>query len=297
MIEIGSASRPLRGIGLTALGYGLFSVQDATVKWLVVHYAVPQILFTRSLVIIAIACLIGGRRNMPLLVQSRNKMALVMRAALILFAWLSYYTAARSLGLAELTTLYYAAPIIVVVLSVLILKENVSITRWLVVLVGFGGVVLAADPAGSVNIVPASMAVFAACCWGLSVILVRLISKSETTANQMIVSNALFAAVCALMLAWCWKTPDPFSLLLMLGLGLAGGLGQFFLYEGFRFAPASVVAPIEYTGLVWAFLYGYVIWADIPKIEVFAGAALIVISSLALIWFERRRALRLAASV
>jgi drug/metabolite transporter (DMT)-like permease len=99
------------------------------------------------------------------------------------------------------------------------------------------------------------------------------------------------------MLIWSWKTPDLFSLALMIGIGIAGGLGQFVLYEGFRYAPASAVAPIEYTGLIWAFLYGYLIWADVPRVNVFAGAILIVCSSLSLIWSERRRAraLRVAA--
>jgi S-adenosylmethionine uptake transporter len=286
----------MRGIGLSALGYACFSVQDATVKWLVSHYAVAEILFMRSLVIMLIAVLIGGRRSLSMLVHSRNKRALLLRAVLILVAWLAFYSSARHLGLAELTTLYFAAPIIAVVLSIFVLGETVEAPRWLAVISGFCGVVLAADPSRTGDILPVGMVLFAACCWGLSVVLVRLIARSETTSNQMLVSNGLFAAACAVILLWSWQTPDWFSLLLMLGLGVFGGLGQFFLYEGFRYAPASVVAPIEYTGLVWAFFYGYVIWADIPKLQVFAGAGLIVVSSLLLIWFERRRSLRIAAS-
>ena len=274
---------------MTALAYGLFSIQDALVKWLVASYAVAQILFLRSLVIIVIACLIGGRGNLESLARSRHKTALAVRAALILVAWLSYYSAARSLGLAQLTTIYYAAPISVVALSAPILKERVGALRWLAVLVGFAGTMLAARPDTAMDPIPAAMALFAAVCWGLNVILVRLISRSESTAAQMLVSNTFFAAATAVMLIWTWRTPDLFSLALMFGLGLAGGLGQFFLYEGFRYAPASIVAPIEYTGLVWAFLYGYLIWSDIPRINVVFGAVLIVGGSLSLILFERRR--------
>ena len=279
----------LRGIGLSALGYSLFSVQDAVVKWLVAGYAVPQILFTRSLVIVVFAGAIGGRRDVATLARSPNKRALVARAALILTAWLLYYSAAPRLGLAELTTLYFEAPVVAVVLAVLILAERVGRARWLAVLGGFAGVVIAADPSGRADLVPVGMALLAACCWGLSVVLVRLISRSESTANQMLISNALFALACAVVLPWLWRTPDWTALALMLGLGVAGGLGQFFLYEGFRLAPASVVAPIEYTGLVWAFLYGDLIWADVPRLNVFIGAGLIVASSLLLIWFEARR--------
>jgi S-adenosylmethionine uptake transporter len=287
----------MQGIGLSALGYACFSVQDATVKWLVNHYAVAEILFMRSLVIMLIAGLIGGRRNLSALAHSRNKRALLLRAALIFIAWLAFYSSARHLELAELTTLYFAAPVIVVVLSIFILREKVDAPRWLAVIGGFAGVVLAASPSRTGgDLLPVCMVLFAACCWALSVVLVRLISRSETTTNQMLVSNGLFAVACAVILLWSWKTPDGFGLLLMLGLGVFGGLGQFFLYEGFRYAPASALAPIEYTGLVWAFFYGYVIFAEVPQIQVFAGAGLIVISSLILILFERRRSLRIAAS-
>lgn len=292
-----SFDRPLKGIGYCALGYSLFSIQDATVKWLVTDYAVPQILFTRSLIIILIACFIG-RRGLPALRRTAVKGTVLIRAVLVLLAWLSYYGAARRLGLAELTTLYFAAPVIVVVLSVAVLNEKVDAARWLAVLVGFTGVMVAAGPSASaIGMTPAMMAFFAAFCWALGAIFARLINRSETTANQMVVSNALFAAACAVLLIWTWRTPDPFSLMLMLMLGLAGGLGQFFLYEGFRYAPASAIAPVEYTGLVWAFTYEFLIWKDVPRLNVFAGAALILGSSLCLIWFERRRAMRLALSV
>lgn len=282
----------LKGLGLVALGYGLFSAQDAVVKWLVASYAVPQILFTRSLVIIVIALAIGGRGSVARLARTRSTLALGARAVLILAAWLLYYTAARSLGLAELTTIYFAAPIVVVLLSVVFLGETVGVARWMAVATGFGGVLLAARPGGASGALPVLMAFAAAFCWASSVILARIINRSESTATQMIVSNSIFLVACAAMLAAVWKMPDPFSFALMIGLGIAGGLGQFCLFEGFRFAPASAVAPIEYTGLVWAFIYGYLIWADVPPARVFAGAALIVASSLALIWFERRRAPR-----
>ena len=280
-------ARRLGGIGFCALGYSLFSIQDVLVKLLVETYAVPQVLFFRSLIIIALALAIGGGSGIRALVHGPNKLSLSVRAALMLVAWLSFYSAARHLGLAQLATIYYAAPIIVVVLSVIILKEKVSPLRWACVITGFGGVLLAADPRGQLDLAPAFWALFAAGCWALSVILVRLISRSETTTNQMVVSNLFFLVATACMLPFVWVTPDARGILMLVALGFAGGFGQFFLYEGFRTAPASAVAPIEYTGLVWAFFYGYMIWADVPTPQVVAGALIIVASSLVLIWRER----------
>ncbi len=254
----------------------------------------PEILLLRSLVIICIAGVIGRGGTLLALAHSPQKTVLVGRAALILAAWLSYYTAAARLPLAELTSIYFAAPIVAVVTAVLVLKERVVAARWIAVAGGFCGVVLAADPRGGGTLLPIGLALFAAVCWGFSVVMVRLINRSETTAGQMLVSNALFAVACLPMAIWAWHRPDPFSLALMLALGVFGGLGQYFLYEGFRYAPASAVAPVEYSGLVWAFVYGYVIWGEVPGPRVVAGAMLIAAASLLLIAYERRMARRAA---
>lgn len=284
----------MTGIGLTAGGYALFAIQDASVKWLVESYAVPQVLFLRSVVIVAVALAFGRRPAVLDLARSRKKTALLVRAGLILTAWLLYYTASRRMGLAELTTLYFSAPIMAVALAAALLKERVDATRWAAAVLGFGGTLIAAGPLGSIEIAPAASALGAACCWAMSTILVRWIGRSDTTSTQMLASNGLFVLVCLPSLLWFWKTPDAFGLGLMLGLGLTSGVGQYMLFEGFRYAPASVVAPFEYTGLVWAFIYGYAIWGDVPHWQVFAGAALIAASSLGLIWSERRRAQRAA---
>lgn len=280
----------LTGMALTAGGYALFAIQDASVKWLVDVYAVPQVLFLRSVVIVALALVFGRRRAVEDLVRSRKKVALLARAALILLAWLLYYSASRRMGLAELTTLYFSAPIIAVTLAALVLKERVDAIRWAAVLLGFCGTVVAAGPLGALQIVPAASALAAACCWGTATILVRWIGRSDKTSTQMLASNGLFAVACLPSLLWFWKTPDVFSLGLMLGLGVSSGIGQYMLFEGCRHAPASVVAPVEYSGLVWAFIYGYAIWGDVPHWQVFAGALLIASSSLGLVWAERRRA-------
>lgn len=289
MPSLRSASRVPVGIGLASLGYALFAVQDAVVKWLVPTYSVPQILFMRS-VVITLAALALTRGGAFALVRSPNKAALLLRTALMFTAWLFFYSAARRLGLAEMTTLYFAAPVIVVALSGPLLGETVGPVRWAAVLIGFAGILLAAGPSGAMDPVPAGMALFAAVCWAGSILLMRYVSRSETTANVMLATNALFALACAVMLPWAWRMPSLVDMGLMTGMGLASAAGQYFLYQGFRDAPAAVLAPVEYTGLIWAFAYGYLIWADVPGLAVFAGAAVITASSLGLVWYERRLA-------
>ena len=278
-------------MGLACCGYSLFSLQDAVVKWLVADYPVYEILFVRSLVIVGVALAAGGgSRVLRDLAASRNKGPLLLRGGLILLAWLLFYSASARMGLAEITTLYFAAPIIAVSLSALLLKERVGAARWGAVAAGFAGVAVAAGPLGAMRSGPALAALVAAACWGTSTVLVRWIGRTDSTLVQMLSSNAIFVLGSVAPLFWLWRSPDPASLALMLGLGLAGGLGQYLLFEGFRYAPASALAPVEYTGLVWAGVYGYAIWADIPGPHTVAGAALIVAGSLGLVWSERRRA-------
>ncbi|MGF9567115.1 DMT family transporter [Neorhizobium sp. JUb45] len=296
MSKVNEQGRALVGIALASAGYSCFALQDAIVKWLVADYEVPEILFFRSVVIVLIAGVLARIRGHASILKSPHRSTIVLRAALMLAAWLLFFNAAKWLGLAELTTLYFSAPVMVMVLSIFILKETVGPGRWLACLIGFVGVLIAANPGNSASFLPAAMCVAAGFCWALSTILIRLVSRSETTLAQMYATSFLFAIACAASFPWVWKTPDAEGWLLMLALGIVATVGQYLVYEGFRYAPASALASVEYTGLIWAFVFGYLVWAEIPAENVFAGAMLIVASSLVLVVWERRANRRLLSS-
>lgn len=288
--------RTLSGIGYALAGFSIFSMQDATVKWLAAKLPIWEILFFRSILIVVLVTLVTGPSNVRAIVTNPNRMALLGRGVLILVAWLAYFTASRSLHLAELVTLYFATPAFVVVLSVFMLRERVTAMRWAGTVFGFIGVVIAANPRLDMDIVPVSLTLFAAAAWALTSILIRLISRTETTLNLMVASSALFVVVCGAALPFIWVTPDLFSICLIAGLGLIGGGGQYLLFEGYRLAPASAVAPFEYVTLVWAFIWGFLIWGDWPAPAVFLGASIILVSGLAMIYVENRALSRLASA-
>lgn len=279
-------NRTMLGIGHALIGFSIFSVQDATVKWLVETLPVWEVLFIRSVIIMTIASFIVGPGQIGKMVNGPNRGPLLLRSTLILTAWISYFTAAKSLHLAELVTIYFSTPIFAIVLSIFALKEHVGPARWIATLLGFVGVVIAANPTGHREILPLVLTIIAAFSWAWTNILIRMISRTETTLSLMVASNALFVVACGIVLPFVWVTPDLFHLGLMIMLGFVGALGQYFLFEGYRLAPASAVAPFEYITLVWAFGWGFLIWHDWPPFAVFVGAGVILVSGLGLISVE-----------
>jgi drug/metabolite transporter (DMT)-like permease len=172
---------------------------------------------------------------------------------------------------------------------VLILGETVPLLRWLAVFIGFIGVFIACDPTRLGLSVPVLLVLAAAVLWGIAVVLLRKTALQERTTIQLVLNNfyfLLFSAVPALL--W-WRMPDGTQFLLLVSVGALGGVAQYVLFEGMKRAPVSIIAPFEYTSLVWAFALGYAIWGDLPRTEVFIGAALIVGAGLLIVGNERFR--------
>jgi drug/metabolite transporter (DMT)-like permease len=282
----------MAGIGLGVMAYVFFAGHDATIKYLVQSLPVWQILFVRSAIITVMCLCIGRTRLVAQAVRTKLKIPLFLRGVLTLVAWLCYYTAARSLPLAQLITLYFAAPLIVTVLAAPVLGEVVTRARWIAVALGFVGVMIASDPLGVRLSWPTALVLFAACLWGYGVLLMRQIARRESSLLQILASNSVFVVVTGAMSLADWQPTHAAQLWLLLAVGVLGGLGQFCLFEGARRAPASVMATVEYSGLLWAFILGYAIFGDIPRPAVFAGAALIVCAGVLLIGTERKAARR-----
>jgi len=279
----------LSGVVLTIASYFLFSLQDASVKWLVTDLPVFQILFIRSVVIFCCCFAIGRKPLFMRAVASPVIGPLFIRNLLLLSAWLTYYNAARYLGLAQLTTVYYASPILITLLAVPILKEEIPAIRWLAVIFGFIGVMVAVDPIshGFTLSLPVGMALFAAVLWACASVLLRKTAMHEKTMVQMMISSGFFVIMTGVASLFFWVHISFKELLLMSSTGLFAGLGQFAMFEGMRRAPVSILAPFEYTSLIWAFILGFVIWGDIPAHNVFYGAGLIFFAGLLILFGER----------
>ncbi|SME98578.1 EamA domain-containing membrane protein RarD [Xaviernesmea oryzae] len=275
------------GILLVTLSYFVFSTHDAVIKLLVEQVTVWQILFFRSVTVCTCCLLIGGPRLAHRAATSNIVKPMAIRSLFLITAWLSYYTAAKSLQLGELTTLYFAAPVVATLLAGPMLKEHVTLARWIAVIVGFAGVIVASNPVGLTISLPVYLALQAACLWAFSTVLLRRTALHETSLVQMTITNFFFILLTAGMLIVEWKHVDFATTAMLFGVGLLGGLAQYSFFEGMRRAPVSVLAPFEYTALVWAFVLGYLIWGDVPAANVTLGAVLIGGAGLLIIFGER----------
>ena len=193
-------SRSLTGALLALGGWAAFSLQDALVKSLVVDLPVPEVLFGRSLVIVCLTSLIVKRADYRAMAERRNAIAITLRSALILFAWLAYYRASRELQLADLATYYFAAPLFVVGISAPILHEYVGPGRWLATLLGFSGVLVAANPTVGAPLAPVGLALLAALSWAITTVLARGLSRGISTPSMMLGGAVGFVAACGAML-------------------------------------------------------------------------------------------------
>jgi drug/metabolite transporter (DMT)-like permease len=278
------------GMVLGVLGYFFFALHDASNKWLVATLPVWEVLFVRSVIILVASLAIGRRRVVEELMASRLKLPMALRGVLTLTAWQLYFTASRSMPLAQLLTLYFAAPLVITLLSAPILGEKVTRMRWICVVVGFLGVLVASDPFGVRLSWPTLLVLAAACLWGYGVILMRQIARKESTLLQMIASNLVFTVVTGTACLIEFVPPTIDQGLLLLGVGVFGGLGQVMMFEAARRAPAAVMATVEYSALLWAFTLGFLVWHDVPVLAVWAGAGLILFAGLLLVVNERRAA-------
>ena len=221
------------------------------------------------------------RTERPLLHLSRG--ALGLATMTLAFSALAF------LPLAEATTIGFVAPLFSVVLSALILKEPVGRYRWSAVAVGFIGVLVVMQPAGS-QLPPLGLALAIGSALGVAAvtITIRQMGRTESTPTTVLWFTAFSMIVTGLLLPWYAQWHAPEEWLILIALGLAGGVGQLFLTSSLRFAPVPVVVPFDYVQLFWAVLLGWAIWEMRPLPTSWAGAAVIVASGLYTIYREHK---------
>jgi drug/metabolite transporter (DMT)-like permease len=295
-----------KAIGFKLISALLFAAMSALVRQLGDVAPVGQLVFFRSACAIPPVLLIYALRGELMGALRTNRVfGQLGRGALSVGGMFTNFSALTRLPLADATAISFASPLITVALAALILKEQVRFYRWSAVLVGFAGVIVMLIPhfdishyyaagAASAATIGSLFAVVAAFCNAGTVIQTRRLAQSETTSSIVFYFSLVTALAGAVTLPFAWHTPNPSELLALVSLGVFGGIAHIFLTESYRHATASVIAPFDYSAMLWALLLGYWVFGELPSALVYVGAAIVAGAGLFVIWRERQLGLQRA---
>ena len=271
-----------------------FSLMDVIVKWSD-DYPVGQVLFFRGFFgIIPILFLIPKDRYIDFYKTTRPMLHL-KRCLAGLIALVAIFIALRNLPLATVVSISFAAPIFTTIFSIFMLNEKVGFYRWLAVIVGFVGIVIISEPGfSSLNFYYIYPIIF---CLGLSYVAIAIRKLSSTEPVWLI---SFFFSFSIMILSFFsfyqnWILPSFIDLFLLAMIGILGGLANLWLSQSYKFSEVSLVTPLKYLALIFAIIFGYFIWDEIPTLKTLLGAALVILSSF--IIFRREIILKKRVSV
>jgi drug/metabolite transporter (DMT)-like permease len=276
----------LAGIGLMVAGIFLFAVNDALGKWLVATYSVGQVLLIRSIAALVLLAPFIWRDRATFAAAPRPGMQ-ALRAALATAEVACFYWAVSYLPLADVMAYYLAGPIFVTAIAGAFLGESVGWRRWTAVAVGFLGVILCLRPGTAMLSWPALIALAGSFTFSLSMIATRTLRGTSDTV--LVTTQTLAALVFGAALAplnWVALTPRDGVLLAL--LGMVAMVAHVCVNRSLKLAPASIVVPYQYTTIVWAVLFGYLVFGDVPDAWMLSGAAIIIGAGLFIFLRERR---------
>ena len=271
-----------------------FSIMDVIVKWSD-DYPVGQVLFFRGFCgIIPILFLIPKDRYLDFYKTTRPFLHF-KRCLAGLIALVSIFIALRNLPLATVVSITFAAPIFTTIFSIFLLNEKVGLYRWLAVLVGFVGIIIISEPGfSSLNLYYIYPIIF---CLGLSYVAIAIRKLSSTEPVWLISFFFSFSIMLLSFLSFYqnWILPSLMDLFLLSLIGILGGLANLWLSQSYKLSEVSLVTPLKYLALVFAIIFGYFIWDELPTFKTLLGAGLVILSSF--IIFRRELVLKKRLSV
>jgi drug/metabolite transporter (DMT)-like permease len=274
----------------------IFAIMAVLVRYLGEAYPVGEVVFFRSaFAILPVVVIYAWRRELEAAIRMGRPFGHAGRGLTAIGAMFCNFSALARLPVVDATAISFAAPFITVAMSALVLKERVRAYRWSAVIAGFAGVMVMLAPRldfGGAATALTSGAIGALCGVtgaffnAASTVQTRHLTKSETTSSIVFYFSLICAIAGLCTLPFGWAMPTSSELAALIGTGICGGLGHIVLTESYRWAPASLVAPFDYTSMLWALVLGYLAFGELPTALTFLGAAIIVAAGLFVIWRE-----------
>jgi drug/metabolite transporter (DMT)-like permease len=294
---------PIRGIGLKVLSVLVFTLMAICVKAAAAEGIPPgeRVFFRSFFAIPVIVVWLVWQHNLAHGLDTEHPMGHVWRGLVGTAAMGLGFTALGLLPLPEATALGYAAPLLTVIFAAMFLGEQVRAFRLTAVAIGLVGVLivlaprmtmLSFDDASKLQTVGAMAALMGAVFAALAQVFTRRLVLTEATAAIVFYFSVTATLLSLLTVPFGWKLPSPGAAALLVGAGLLGGVGQILLTQSYRHAAAGVIAPFDYVSMLFALVFGYALFGEIPTRPMLVGAALIVAAGLFIIWRERRLGLQ-----
>lgn len=277
------------GMGAALGAFFLFTLMNVFAKLLAEKHSVVEIAFYRNVVALLpflVMVFVLGRRD--LLVLRAKPFLVILRATLGAISLMITFAAFAMMPMADTTVLLFASSLFIPILGVLILKESVGPWRWGAVLIGFVGVAIMAQPSGNVPVLGIALALGAALMHAGLQIILRYLGGYERPETITFYFFLIGTVVAALPMPWVARMPSTDEIPLLLGVGLAGAGAQWTLSIAFRNAQAAIVTVFNYSSIVWATLFGWLIWNEWPMPLVMLGAGIVIASNVVMIWRESR---------
>jgi drug/metabolite transporter (DMT)-like permease len=288
--------RPFAGIAFMIAAFVTVAVGDALTKTVIVALPIMQFLVLRSVSVLTLLAPFFMRAGGFAVFRTERLGLHLTRCVLNGASLLLFYVALRNLELATLFAIGFIGPLFMTAISVPLLGEKVGTHRWAAIGIGFVGAIVIVNPTGDGIQVMALVAMLGTSLWATSMVLVRKMSSTETDASLLAYINTSLLLLGAVGAPFVWQPVEPsqFGFILMLAVTLV--VGQWLMLRAFRLAPIGVVAPFQYTGIVWATLIGWLFWNEFPAPNVWVGASILISSGLYVMWREQVRAREKAAA-
>jgi drug/metabolite transporter (DMT)-like permease len=284
-----SLHRPILGIALKLGSLILFAGMTLCVKLLGQAVPVGQTIFVRGVVSVLLLALIAWHTNQLQLLKTNNVKSHALRSLSGTVSMFCLFTAVTMIPLADVTAISFTSPMFITLLAMVFLGEQIHRFRWTALALGFIGVLIMlgphltfADGASLGALVALGAAMFSA----VAMIFLRMMSGGEHALTITFYFSLTFMACAALTAFGGWVVPTPAQWLLIILAGLFGVTGQLVMTYSYRYAPASTIAPLDYSNMILSVLLGYVFFAEIPSASVWIGAPLVVAGGLIILWRE-----------
>ncbi|MBN8954871.1 MULTISPECIES: DMT family transporter [unclassified Rhizobium] len=269
----------LAGMLLMLFGDFMFALNDAMGKWLVASFSVGQILVIRSFGSFIVLAPMLARQGSDALFRLERPPLQLLRVVMTTVDVALFYAAVTYLPLADVMTFYMAGPIYVAAISHFFLGERIGWRRWLAVFVGFIGVLIALRPSAAMFSWPSLFGLGGSLAFALTLVLGRRLRQTRDA--TLVAWQTVGALVAGLVLSiGSWRPASTLDLGAMLALGVVAGSAHLMITRSLKYAPASLLAPLQYSLLVWAIVLGFVFFGDIPDMQIIVGSVIIVLAGL-----------------